>query len=153
MKMDTNIRVRTDRRFRTLYKQLKGLVVGDMHELFFLCACLGYKRRNAVPVGKAADDRFWSGTIEPDEWSCYYAMVLEENAHDFTAIQDDKAVVERVEQYANGGLIILIDELLKEYLAADDGEPAVDPGSIGELPKELLQYIFAERLAEDDAPR
>ena len=153
MKMDTNIRVRTHRRFRGLYKQMKGLAVGDMHELFFLCACLGYKRGKATKLGRNGDDRFWSGTIEPDEWSCFYAMTLEEHGQDFAAIKDDKEVIARMEEYANAGMEILIDELLGEYLTTHDGEPLLDTASARELPKELLQYVFEQHLTNAEASR
>ncbi len=74
-----------------------------MHELFFLCVCLGYKTKTRKPLGKNGDGRFWSRTITPDEWTCYYAMMIEVNNMDFHSITDDKKVLFCMEEYANGG--------------------------------------------------
>ena len=75
MKMDGQIRVKTESRYSTIYIELKNLVVGDFHELFFVCACLGYKHKKSKPLEKK-DDRFWSNTINPVEMGmllCYVA--------------------------------------------------------------------------------
>src|SRR5665647_1979089 len=98
MKMDGQIRVKTDGRYSRIYNDLKNVVVGDFHELFFVCACLGYKHKQTKPLATMRDDRFWSNTMNPREWACYYAMLLEENNMDFIAIQDDKSVIARVEE-------------------------------------------------------
>ena len=149
MKMDTSIRVRTDRKYRTLYNQLRSHALGDSHELFFLCACLASKRQRSKPLGRNGDDRFWSATIEPEEWCCYYAMVLEESLMDFAQIADDKTVMARIEEYANGGMDILIEECLKDYVAAPSGEELViDMNAAKELPKALLSYFYEQGISE-----
>ena len=149
MKMDTNIRVRTDRKHRTLYNQLRSHALGDSHELFFLCACLARKHQVPKRLGGNGDDRFWSGTIEPEEWCCYYAIVLEENNMDFAQVTDDKTVIARMEEYANGGMDILINECLKDYLAASSGdELVIDMNAARELPKALLSYFFEQGMTE-----
>lgn len=121
MTMDTNIRVKTDRKCRTLYRDLTNLAVGDSHELFFICACLGYRRKHSVPLGRSGDDRFWSDTITPEEWTAFYAMLLQENEMDFNVVQDDKKVIARVEEFSNGGMEILLDECLDGYVTMANG--------------------------------
>ena len=149
MKMDTTIRVRTDRKYRTLYNQLRSHALGDSHELFFLCACLARKRQCPKPLGRNGDDRFWSATIEPEEWCCYYAMILEENNMDFAQVADDKRVMARIEEYANGGMDVLIADCLKDYLAAASSEELViDMNAAKELPKALLAYLFEQGISE-----
>lgn len=148
MKMDGQIRVRTDGRYGRLYNDLKNVVVGDFHELFFVCACLGFKHSKTKALGKARDDRFWSSTIGPREWACYYAMLLEENKMDFLSIQDDKAVMSRVEEYANAGMDILMEEFLADYVITNGGELQLDPGYSKELPKHFLHFVFEQIDAE-----
>ena len=153
MKMDTNIRVRTDRQHRTLYNQLRSHALGDSHELFFLCVCLARKHQAPKRLGRSGDDRFWSGTIEPEEWCCYYAIVLEENDMDFAQVGDDRNVIARMEEYANGGMDILINDCLKDYLAALSGDELVlDMNAARELPKALLGYFFELGMTEGVAP-
>lgn len=149
MKMDSNIRVRTDRRHRTLYNQIRSHALGDNHELFFLCVCLARKHKAPKSLGRSGDDRFWSGTIEPEEWCCYYAIVLEETDMDFEHVADDKSVIGRIEEYANGGMEILINDCLKDYLSASyDDELSLDMNAAHELPKTLLGYFFEQGMSE-----
>lgn len=142
MKMDRNIRVKTDKKYRTLYKQLANLAVGDSHELFFVCACLAYKRRKRQPLGKRGDDRFWSGTITPEEWSCYYAMHLADHDMDFQVLHDDAVVIAAIEEYANAGMELLREELLCDYTTESKDEVVLDAARCSELPKEFLYYVF-----------
>ncbi len=155
MNMDSNIRVKTDRRYRSLYNELKNFAFGDMHELFFLCVCLGYKNNRLKSLEKNGDDRFWSRTIPPDEWACYYAIIIESNNMDFHSIMDDKEVVACMEEYANAGMEILMEEILSMYITGNSDEPRLDPSSSKELPKILLSFIHQQlpdfSLREPDA--
>ena len=148
MKMDAGIRVRTERRYRDIYNQMRNVAVGDSHELFFICACLGYTARTKKPLTSKGEDRFWSSTIRPEEWCCYYAMVLHENEMDFATIQDDKQVIARIEEYANAGMQILIEECLDDFLTTASGDPALEEGAAKDLSKDLLHYIY-EKLTDN----
>lgn len=141
MNMSTEVRVRTDEKYRGLYNDLKNLAVGDMHELFFLCTCIAYKNKKRKPLGKDKEDRFWSRTFTDAEWTCFYSMILEENNVDFSVVQDDKKVIEVMEEYANAGMEILLDEFLSDYLAGSSGEPRLDKSHSHELPKTILYFI------------
>ena len=142
MKMDGEIRVKTDKAHGFLYNELKNCVVGEFHELFFICACLGFKNKKAKALGTEKDPRFWSSTIKPREWACYYAMILEENEMDFQSVQDDKQVISRIEEYANGGLNLLIEDFLKDYLMHNSTDIQIDQSVSRELPKTFLHYIY-----------
>jgi len=144
MNMDTNIGVKTDRRYRSLYNELKNFAFGDMHELFFLCVCLGYINNIQKPLEKNGDARFWSRTITPDEWTCYYAIMIESNEMNFHSIMDDKKVIACMEEYANAGMEILIDEILSMYITGNSDEPSIDRSNSKELPKVLLSFIHQQ---------
>ena len=53
MSFSEDVRVKTEKKYRNLYNELKNFAVGDMHELFFLCACLGFKANRKEPLKKA----------------------------------------------------------------------------------------------------
>ena len=142
MKMSSDIRVKTDKRFKNIYNEFRNFIVGDMHELFFLCACLGYKKNKTKELGKYGDDRFWSSTIIPEEYACYYAMILESNNDDLKSIEDDKYVIAEIEKYANAGMEILIEEHLTDYLIKSDEFYKLDTTCSKELPKDLLNYVY-----------
>lgn len=146
MNMSGEIRVKTDKKYKNLYNDLKNFAVGDMHELFFLCACLGFREDKKMPLDSNGEDRFWSKTITPDEYACYYAMVLEKNGMDLSTIKDDKLVIAEIEKYANAGMESLISECLSDYLVKKDLK--LDPTTSRELPKVLLFYIN-EKLNKD----
>lgn len=145
MMRDENIRVRTHARYARLYNDLTKFVVGYSHELFYVCACLGYQERRRQPLGRNAEERFWSGTIASMEWVTYYAILLRESGMDFSAVQEDKNVIACIEEYANAGMEILLDELLCDYLIGDQREPRLDRSVSKELPKAFLSFIY-ERL-------
>lgn len=155
MKMDGQIRVKTDGRHGKLYNDLKNTAIGDFHELFFVCACIGYRERKRKPLDRSGGDRerFWSNTIVPREWACYYAMVLADSDMDFASIQDDKIVLGVIEEYANAGMAVLIEEFLSDYLIKADAEPQLDTGASRELAKQLLHYVYDQvDTAVDFAP-
>jgi len=141
MNMSTEIRVKTERQYKSIYTELKNFAFGDMHEIFFLCTCLGYKKRDKRNI-KNSDDRFWSKTITPEEYSCYYAMIIQDNNGAFSSIEDDKIVLAEIEKYANAGIEILINEVLEDYLIKIDGEYRVDKQGSKELPKAIMHYIY-----------
>lgn len=144
--MAGDIRVKTDVKYKTIYNDMKNFALGDMHELFFLCACLGYKHNLRKPLGPHGDDRFYSHTISPEEFACYYAMVLEKNDMDLSSIEDDKVVISEIEEYANGGMEYLIRELLSDYMTSEGILKLEKSGYAKELPKILLGFIHEQSI-------
>ena len=142
MKLSGDIRVRTDRQYRTLYNDFRNFVAKDMHEIFFLCACLAYRDGKRKPLGRDGDDRFWSSTITPEEYASFYAMMIESSEMDFSAIADDKSVIAAMEEYANAGMEILIEEVLGDYTLDRGDDLRLDLSCSKELPKVMLAYIY-----------
>ena len=142
MNMAGDIRVRTARQHRTLYNDFRNFVVKDMHEIFFLCACLGYREGKRRPLGRDGDDRFWSSTITPEEYASFYAMVIESSDMDFSAIADDRIVIATMEEYANAGIQILLRGVIADYILDHGDEIRLDPGCSKELPKVLLSHVY-----------
>ena len=113
MKMDGDIRVRSDKLHRSLYQDYKKYLGKEMHELFYLAVSIGYHQDRHLPLAKkSTDDRFWSRTILPDEWATYYAIVLHKADMNYDAVRDDAKVIQEMEAYANAGIHYLCDEVL-----------------------------------------
>lgn len=146
MKMDGQIRVETEKKYAQLYNDLKGIVCTDFHELFFVCACLGYKHHKRKSLGGGREERFWSRTIKDFEWACYYAMLLNDTLPniDYSVVQNDKAVIQQVQEYANAGIELLIDGLLCDYLVKGTREPKLDVTASEDLANRFLHFIFEE---------
>lgn len=149
--MSPDIRVQVSRDYSQLLLDMAKVFGGaDQHEVFFMCACIGFNRSSPAEPPKP-EDRFWSRTITPDEWSCYYAMLLSENAMDYSVIADDRDVIKRVERYAHGGLGILLDELLCDHVTGDGGALTIEssPDVRAVLPRLLLQYVLDHAQGQD----
>lgn len=148
MYLSGGIRVRTEGRYKQLYNDLKNFVFLDMHEIFFTCAAIGYRSGKRIPLGKSAEDRFWSDTITPHEFAMFYAMVAELEGMSCQSLMDAKSVIEVVEEYANAGMEILLEELLGEYVIETESGPVLDKASCDELPKIILAHIYDRSLSE-----
>ena len=139
MKYSTDLRIHSDKNHKDLYNELKAIAFGDFHEIFFTCASLGYKRQKRIPLGKNKDDRFWSGTITPEEYSVYYAMILNSNAMKLDSVIDDRKTMDIIEEYANAGMDILINEGIKDYMI---DKIHIDKTHSNNLPQEILSYLL-----------
>lgn len=136
IEMSQKIRVKIDPQYKVIYNALKNHAVGDFHELFFICVCLGYKMRMREPL-KKREDCFWSNTIFPDEWYAYYSIYIHDHNMDFSCLGNDEQIITTMQEYANGGMSCMIDEFLCDYTKKDSsGNYIVD--HLDQLSKELL---------------
>jgi hypothetical protein len=143
---DGNIRVSTEAHHRELYNNMKTCgAIEDFHEFFFACVCVGYSRGKARPLERK-DDRFWSRTVTPLEWDCYHAIIMQVNDFQVSAVMDEKRMFEKLEEYANAGIDIIIDEFLRDYLITRDARdsPQLDPNGVINLPKAFLYYLLQQ---------
>jgi hypothetical protein len=141
MKYSTQPRLHTDKKYKELYNDLKGLAFQEHHEIFFVCCCLGFKRKTPISLVGNKDERFYSDRITREEYSVYYAIMMSDNDNNLSSATDDQKVLALMEEYANGGMAILIKECLSPFLV---GENRIDKSSAKELPKEILGYLISE---------
>ena len=144
MKRDTEIRVATEKKYTTLYNDLKKYnVINDFRELFFVCVCLAYKKKRSTPL-KMGEDRFRTNSFTSREWATYYAIFLKEHNMDFATVKDEKHIMKHMEAYANAGMEVLLEEFLGDYVKVTNGEPYIIPLGSRELPKNFIQYLLSE---------
>jgi len=142
MNMDLDIRVRVDRKLSKLYNDLKGKVIEDFHELFFFFACIGFCNKCKQPLGKK-EDKFWSKTIKPCEWACYYSMILETHDFDIDSISDTDEVIREIEEYANGGFNIAYKDFLSDFITKANGEYRLSTSlDDAELMFDFINFIY-----------
>lgn len=140
--MSNEIRVRTKSIHKGLYNDLKQVGLSEMHEVFFLCACLGFQAREPQPLRSEGEDRFWSATFSADEWACMYAMQLEAKGYDLSVLSKDGDVVGAMEEYAAAGIEILLRECLDHYIVRNDAEPRLDVARAEDVPRAILHFIY-----------
>ena len=132
--------------FRDLFPQ-------QAHSTFFLCACVGYSRRILTPFEKSYDS-FWSDTMTRDEFGCYVLMALEKNNMEPILLGDDKAktIIELVQEYANTGMSILIEEVISDAVEKNShGYYELDKSKDIILPKIILCWL-SEAIDQTDEP-
>jgi hypothetical protein len=140
MRLPADIRVKTDIRHEQLYRDLRPHC-GEAHAVFFLCVCLAARQGVAEGAKAKRAERFFSGTIEPDEWAVYHAIAVRDHGMDFSVLEDPKLVLAIAESYADQGMQMLIDGLLCDYMAGSGEELKLDSRAAAELPWELLKFI------------
>ncbi len=131
-----DMRVKIAPQHKGIYDALKNCAVGDFHELFFLCVCVGHKNGSREPL-KKQEDCFWARTMSENEWHAYYAIHLHDHEMDLACLSDDEKVIAAMQEYANAGMAFLLREFLDDYTKKDSsGNYVVD--HLAELPRELL---------------
>lgn len=141
MKM-LDLRVRVDRRHFNLYDDMRQAgVVTEAHVLFFVGACLGF-RKNLRSSPKQRQEKFWSRTFAAEEWTCMYCMALAHFDGQLGRIQDDKEVMELMEEYATGGIDFIAESILPEYVLTSSNEPRLDTTAAIELPRALVYELW-----------
>lgn len=136
---ESRIRVRTEKKHKTLYSELKQLNLGDAHVVFFIAVCIGHEAGRRRPI-ESRDDRFWSDTIGKDEWAIYQSIFMREEGDQLQAINNYEAIIRRMEEYANGGIDIMLENTLC-FDKHDDGEVFIKKSETENLLSRLLVYI------------
>lgn len=141
MSEQQRIRVRTEKTHKTLYSELKQLNLGDAHAVFFIAACIGYeagKRQKIV----SRDDRFFGDTITPDEWAIYQSIFLDEAGYNLSSINDREAIIRSMEEYANGGINVILENVPGCFDQHEDREVFIKKSERENLLERLLVLIF-----------
>jgi hypothetical protein len=71
---------------------------------------------------------------------------MQVNDFQVSAVMDEKRMFEKLEEYANAGIDIIIDEFLRDYLITRDARdsPQLDPNGVINLPKAFLYYLLQQ---------
>ncbi len=97
-------------------------------------------------IKNIGDDRFFSRTFTPEEWACFYSIILVQNDFNLEAIRDDKIVISIMEEYANSGMEILINDLLINFIN-NENEPKIErTKATHELPKLFISYLYEKAI-------
>ena len=139
---DTRIRVRTSKRHKQLYNDFKRQNIGEAHTVFFISACIGYSLDQRRPLEKDAEDRFYAYTVKPREWAVYQSIFLNENDLDLQTIQEDEKILRLIEEYANGGLHYIVENISLCFDIHDDGECVLKENEAVNLSPRLLSLII-----------
>ena len=71
--------IHCSKEYHEVYKQLKGVVFNEFHELYTLCVILGYKFNNRVTRDRKRRDIFASDAFSNKEYSAFNTLFILES--------------------------------------------------------------------------
>lgn len=98
-----------------LFSKLKGedMPFGTMRDVFLAAICIGYRIKNRVPLeGKTRDIVVW-GSLRENDRTLLRTLGLVETG-DKDVLSDNEKLVTIAEEYANGGINELYNQLVEQ---------------------------------------
>jgi hypothetical protein len=141
--MSGEIRVKIDGLYDNVYSDWKEILGLEMHELFFLSACIGYIKGDKIPI-KKSKDKFWSRTFTPKEWACFYSMLLKDHSMETSIVKDDNHVISTIELYANGGIKDILNNVVEDYVIKGK-DYRLDKKAKYQIIERILAYIYEQK--------
>lgn len=115
---ESQIQFYSSQKYEEIYIRMnKDFKMGYKH-IFLLCAALGAKHGRKSPVGKHGRE-FRASYLNKEEENVLYAIMLNDpsigkNIEAFTDSSAQTDMRKLLEQYAEGGMDILVEEVFKE---------------------------------------
>jgi len=146
----TDVRVSVNKKYTDIYKSLSQSSnirksIFERHaKIFTFCAALGFNKnkRNKFNSGDL-ENLFWSKTFGKHDLTVIYSLAVNDYSENITEIINDKEkMISIAEEYADGGMEILIDNVLSEFIKEkEDGILYLNHIETSYLEKEVLSFI------------
>ncbi|MTI57282.1 hypothetical protein [Geosporobacter ferrireducens] len=146
-----NIRVKVSKKYSNIYKELISEQVlhskiFDSHgDIFTLCCALGYKYNECKPLEKG-EPLFFSHYFTKENEVAIRAIVVAATDKNYMILEEEKEkeLISIAEQYAEGGMQILIKNVLSPFLLENDEDYVLSFNKDSYVEKELLSFIYNE---------
>lgn len=149
--MDTQLhlgkyRVQTKKGTLDIYRQLKGVVFNEFHNLFTICVFLGNKNGGPITENVKREQIFWSDTFNAYEYASFYSLVISKcEKEDYSIIKDGQKTLNLLQCYADRGMEVLLkSDFLKRHVKKNNDEFILEFSSSDFLPKQFMYYIHSE---------
>ncbi|MFW6030854.1 MAG: hypothetical protein ACOCRO_11475, partial [Halanaerobiales bacterium] len=147
--MIPNVRVKVNKIYHDIYKDLtqssniRKPVIDGHGKVFILCASLGYEYDKRVPFNKGeGKPLFWSHSMTNHDPIILYSIALfSKGKVNYDILSQPEEVIKIVEEYANGGMEILMDEVLEPYVKKNNDMYYLDYSKSSFLEKDILSFI------------
>lgn len=135
----------TSKKYEPIYKVLNNLIDIKYHDLFILCAAIGFKNNKKLPLYEKGRE-FRSNYLSREQKATAYSIILNdcELGRKINKFEDRDFIVQsrkRLEEYAEGGMDILVKEVFKSKWTGE----LLDE-SYGEYEIDIISYIYEESL-------
>lgn len=146
-----NIRVKVNKKYQGIYRELTSESsvhhkIFEQHgDLFTLCVCIGYKKDGRNQQFKGMD-LFWSHSLNKYQETVIKTIALKSN-NNYEVIQDYSTIMNIAEEYADGGMEILLKELFKDHVHENEkGEIILEFSNDHQIEKDIAFYIHRETM-------
>jgi hypothetical protein len=138
-------RIYCSKEYHEVYKELKGVVFNEFHELFTLCVILGYKFKNRVTGNRKKQELFASDVFSTKEYSAFNTLfILESKENNYSLLKDGERAKEFIQDYADGGMeIFLKSGVMKRFVTKKDDMFTLDFSENDRLPKQVMYYVYS----------
>ncbi|ADL12191.1 hypothetical protein [Acetohalobium arabaticum] len=152
MRLQGDIRVQIEEKYNDIYKDLtqdNGIrkpVFDSYGRVFVLCSCLGFEYNKKIPLDKSKK-LFWTDSLNNYNHAItilFSIAMLNKGEVNYKILSNDEKIIKITEKYANGGMKVLIDEVLEPYIKEDDEKFYLDYSNSSFLEKEVLSFIRYE---------
>lgn len=145
-----NLRIRVSKKYVGIYKDLtsdkKNLrepIFKQHADVFVLCCILGFRDGKRVPLEKG-EQLFFSHYLTNEEETTLKAIAIAEKDKNYQILDDEKALVQIVEEYANRGMEILIENVLSNFIRENEDGYYLQFSENDLLEKGILSFIYQE---------
>lgn len=135
----------TSKKYETIYKTLNSLIDVKYHDLFMLCAAIGFRNNNKLPIEEKGRE-FRSNYLSREQKATAYSIILNDSefGRKINRFEDREFIVDarkRLEQYAEGGMEILVKEVFKSKWTG-----GILDESYNEYEIDIISYIYEQSL-------
>ncbi|ATD31153.1 hypothetical protein BHM04_08105 [Macrococcus sp. IME1552] len=122
-------------------KQENKNYIFENGQLFLICVSIGYRNSNKVPLNKKGTTQTRGNVYKRDEENLLLNIIYSEfkDFDKITKYENRIEIKKLIEEYANGGMEILLDKVLNDYW---DGEKLDD--TFSEYHYIISKFILSE---------
>ncbi|TYB31282.1 MAG: hypothetical protein FXF47_04945 [Candidatus Mcinerneyibacterium aminivorans] len=137
-------RFSVSKKYYNLFTDLNSNVFPSHSSIFILCVLLGYNYGTRKSL-ESTKQLFRVASLNPEEVLVLKSLSIEEENCDYSLLSDNSIedkIINMLEEYANSGMEIFIEEFLNNYIKQSNGEYYLDFTKKNELSKIVLGYIM-----------
>ena len=133
----------TSKKYENIYKVLNKTIDVKYHDLFMLCASIGFKNNRKKAVVEKGRE-FRSNYLSREQKATAYSIILSDSelGRKINKFEDKEFILEArkaLEQYAEGGMEILVEEVFKSKWTGE-----ILDENYSEYEVDIISYIYEQ---------
>lgn len=138
-------KIYTSKKYEPIYKTLNKILEIKYQDLFILCASIGFKNNNKSLVEEKGRE-FRSNYLNREQRATAYTIILNDSntGRKISRFEDKDFIIESrktLEQYAEGGMDILVGQVFKSKWTGELLDESYDEYEI-----DIITYIYEQDL-------